>query len=852
LHGAAGKGAEGEGRLGVLGTRAAPLVALLAVWVWMAFSSGGYVARLWLPGSLVLGLLGLVVSCLVIYPRRPRQLSLAVLACFAVYAIWIASSTIWSLSSAGAWLEAERTFTYLLFFSLALVFLAHRGVRVAFRYLLLSACLVIVLLAIIRIWSAADLAPLFFDNRFTYPIGYHNGAAALYLIAFWPLLWLATDHRERAPVRGLALGVCTALLGLAFMTQSRGAFWSLGITLLITFVISPTRLKTLLYLIVPALLMVWAIPNLNQYWAMGAAGLSGDVAGRTTLVIMVTAAFIGMIMALLEHWVGVSKRMRLIFGVVVLLAAAAAITYGTVTLTKDAGGPIQWVSKTWQQFTNDQMTSGDQGPGSSESPSTRLFLLSNSGRIDLWRVAWLDFKNSPAIGVGASGFVFTYDRLRHIQGGVLHPHSWELQILSETGVVGGVFCFGGVLLVLGGLLWPRCAAGWQGARGSWLRSRRRESAETELPPSAGSQSRWGSDPRAYGWEMALLAGVLYLLIHGSVEWIWQIVGVAIPALLLAAAGLSEVDARAGSMWPRLANWSRLGRPARPVQHAPAAPESSPSAADDSPIDERTILFTENRRAAHYESQRLRRERRERRHRRLAKALVPPGPLSHSFRILLGALSLLILVGGGLPYLSLNLQDTALGSTASDPEGALARADLAARLNPMDAGPFQVRAYVYQRAAQAAAASTNVDRAGAVLDGLALALASQEQGIHHEPADWAWRYNAGVAALNLLLATDAISGRAIVRPESQIVGLDDWSNLAPDAGSSPSTPVAPGIATGSLANTTETMDTANRYRQLSRKELLALADRYLHEAHDRYPLLQQVDEALSFLGLLAIR
>ncbi len=374
-----------------------------------------------------------------------------------------------------AWLEADRTFFYLLFFSLALVFLANRGARVAFRYLLLAGSLAVVILVLVRLGSTQDLTLLFQENRFVYPISYPNGAAALYLIPFWPLMWLAVDSRERAPVRGLSLGTAAALLALAFLTQSRGAIWALAITLAIMFIVSPARLRTLFYLLVPAILMVWAVPTLDRYWEQGTAGLSGWVAARTIVVLLLVVAFVGMVLALLERWVSVSRRMRIIFGTVVLLGALAAVTYGAVVLTRDVGGPFAWLSDTWQKFTSGQTAVIGSSSGDSQTPSSRFVTISASGRTDIWRVAWLDFKNAPAKGIGADNFVFTYDRLGlRPFSRPRQPHSWELQVLSETGIVGGVFAFGGILLMIVGLLWPRCAAGWKGARQTWLRRSRGE------------------------------------------------------------------------------------------------------------------------------------------------------------------------------------------------------------------------------------------------------------------------------------------------------------------------------------------------------------------------------------------
>ncbi len=122
----------------------------------------------------------------------------------------------------------------------------------------------------------------------------------------------------------MALGLATGLLGLAIMTQSRGAMWSLAITLVLTFIVSPARLRTLFYLIVPALLMVYAFPTLNRYWLEGPDAVGGGVGARTLVVVSITAAFIGMIVALLERWVRVSRRMKAIFGTVVLVGVVGS------------------------------------------------------------------------------------------------------------------------------------------------------------------------------------------------------------------------------------------------------------------------------------------------------------------------------------------------------------------------------------------------------------------------------------------------------------------------------------------------------------------------------------------------
>ena len=74
----------------------------------------------------------------------------------------------------------------------------------------------------------------------------------------------------------------------------------------------------------------------------------------------------------------------------------------------------------------------------------------------------------------------------------------------------------------------------------------------------------------YGWEMALLVGAAYWFIHANIQWLWKLPGMSIPAVLMLAAAVAAVDARAGLMWPRVS--SRLRWRAR--SRGPGAGESS--------------------------------------------------------------------------------------------------------------------------------------------------------------------------------------------------------------------------------------------------------------------------------------
>jgi len=521
-----------------------PTTGLFGAWLWAIFSSGAYLERQWLSIALALALFGLVVAWLGIYPQRPRPLSATVASIFAGYCIWVCASSLWAASVRHAWLEGARSFVFLLLFCLGLLYLSDQHARKAFRYLLLLTAFVVWAACLVNLWAKDEPSLLFFGNRFAYPTTYPNNSAALFLLPFWPLIWLAAGPEERAPLRGAALGLATGLLSLAFLTQSRGAFWSLGITFVIAFVVFPARLRLFLYLLVPSLLMVYAVPKLNQYWLDGPHSLGSNLAVETLAVLTVAAALVGTVIAFAERWVRVGLRAKALLGGVIMVGVAAAAIYGATVFASNSGGIGSWLSQTWKQFTEQETA---EAPDQEAESSSRFFMVSSNGRIDIWRVALAEFREHPLVGVGADNFVFRYDQLRsREQSKPKEPHSLPLQVLAETGIMGGVLAFGGMLLALGGILWPRCSAGWVKVRRSWRELRRKTPTEHDLTQHS-DDSRSNS-----AWEMALLVAVFYWLIHGSVEWLWQMPGVSMGALLLLAAALSSVDARKESWRPRWA------------------------------------------------------------------------------------------------------------------------------------------------------------------------------------------------------------------------------------------------------------------------------------------------------------
>ncbi|NLT34436.1 MAG: hypothetical protein GXX83_00835, partial [Gaiellales bacterium] len=262
-------------RLALLG----PVFVLLLVWLLAAYRAGGYEARNWLPLALLMAFAGLVVAALRAYQQPPSRPVLIVFGLFFLYVLWMALSTLWAIGPALAWEEAARAGFYLVFFALAVTYVGRSGGASGCRVILPLAALVIVALALIRIGAGSALGTDFFlARRFAFPITYPNGAGSFYLLLVWPLLWLAADSRRRVWMRAVCLGSVPVLIQLGLLTQSRGAAVALAFSAVIYFVLTPARLRSLIFLAVPAILVALSFTPLTAYYAEGAHTVSRMVA----------------------------------------------------------------------------------------------------------------------------------------------------------------------------------------------------------------------------------------------------------------------------------------------------------------------------------------------------------------------------------------------------------------------------------------------------------------------------------------------------------------------------------------------------------------------------------------------
>jgi len=131
--------------------------------------------------------------------------------------------------------------------------------------------------------------------------------------------------------------------------------------------------------------------------------------------------------------------------------------------------------------------------------------------LELWKISWRAFQSHPALGLGAQNFEpFFYIHRASADFAVKQPHSQPLQLMAELGLPGLLLYAAFVLGVL--------------VRAIVLRFRRRKLENQAV-------------------LAAMIVASSYWLIHSSVDWLWQLAGVTLPAILLLGALLGAGDGR---------------------------------------------------------------------------------------------------------------------------------------------------------------------------------------------------------------------------------------------------------------------------------------------------------------------
>ena len=470
----------GETAIRVLPTAALAAAAWALAWL----ATGSLDSADWLPYASIAGVL-LVVLLLTGAAATPRPLELAALGALAGLAAWEALSLTWSAVPSLARDEALLTLFYAIALLVPLLTLRGDGDRLLAAGTIAAEAALLALAAALNLRFGGNQVDHFYAGRLSFPISYPNAQAAVFLIGFWPAVVLAAHRRAPVLLRALALGGATAIAAGWLTAQSKGGVLAIGVSAVLLFAISPLRLRLLPPTLVAAgLTAVGYRPLTAPFRSDGQAQLVSDVrnTGTTILLLTAVAVVVGLLYALADRRLELSARTRRMLGAVAAVGALVAVVAASAVVVSRVDFGAEW-----RAFKH----------APTNSASSHLLQL-GSYRYDIWRVALNEFEHHPLAGIGSRGFGPAYLRLRESPDTPVRAHSFELDALSEVGIVG--FLLLGTSLVL--LLIP-----------VFLRTRARDPAAT-----------------------AVFGGAAYWLAHGSVDWLWTVPACGLPFFLLLGSG----------------------------------------------------------------------------------------------------------------------------------------------------------------------------------------------------------------------------------------------------------------------------------------------------------------------------
>jgi hypothetical protein len=500
------------------------VVGLMVLW---GEHDGGYFGTTWYWGALVvLALLG--ASASLGHLRRPtRPVKIALLA-FGAYVIWSYASMLWAQDPGLALEGSNRALLYLLLFALFALLPWTTPTALAALLVFAAGIGAIAILVLFRFAAGSDLPAMILGGRLIAPTGYFNSSVALFTMG--ALVAVALAARRELPwyLRGLLLAMAAGDLQLALIGQSRGWLITLPLVLIVGLVLVRERLRITVAAVIPTVAMLIPLHALLAILPLTIGGTftpaaqrACEHAGRIGLVCCFGALVVGGVLAQLDAGLRpapLAPRVRRGLGTLLVLIAVAAGLGGAAAATH--GHPIAFLRRQINGFAHEE-TGGQSSH----------YATVGSARYDVWRVSLDAFLAHPIGGIGQDNFADYYILRRRSPEDPSWPHSLELRLLAMTGIVG--------FLLVVGFLGAALAATAGTLRNH--RSSRPDARERELRDASG-------DGRL---RVALIAIALLplvdWLIHGSVDWFWEMPALSAPALgFLGMATALAAPARRGA------------------------------------------------------------------------------------------------------------------------------------------------------------------------------------------------------------------------------------------------------------------------------------------------------------------
>ena len=499
------------------GVRAASALALGAALAAVAFGAAGGTARSrTITVEVIVVLVGGGLVALAVYRGRARGPGGWTLLLFAALAVLTALSVLWSVVPDITYVEAGRTFAYLVLFAVgvAVARLAPRSPEVALGGVLVAALAVVAYALASRVWPAS-LAENEFSNRLGAPFQYWNAVGTTAAMAVPGLLWLGSRRTGHVLVRALAYPAMGACILAILLTQSRGALAAAVIAAIAWFAAVPLRLRSLPVLLAPAigggLVAAWALSRDPFTEILQPLEAKESVAGDFGLLILLMSVLLLLVGLLVSAGLSrapVPMSVRRGVGLVAVAVALAVPLVGLTSVAVSQGG----LGGTIGDRVDELVSETD---GYTEQGANRLTATSST-RGKYWREAGKVFDDRPLLGVGAGGFEVA--RLRHRTDDAVtrHAHGFGVQTLADLGLVGGAL----VVALL--IAWLASAA-----RATLLYPRRLRRERTTPPP----RRDWTAERTAL---VALALVAVTFGLQSAIDWTWFVPGPA--AMALVAAG----------------------------------------------------------------------------------------------------------------------------------------------------------------------------------------------------------------------------------------------------------------------------------------------------------------------------
>jgi O-antigen ligase/polysaccharide polymerase Wzy-like membrane protein len=512
-----------------------PALVALGVFIFWTLNDGGVFPTDSYPGALIL--LGLLAATTYAFRGQLPSLPPAVIAAIALLAgfvLWNFLSITWADDQGAAWDGANRCLLYLTVFSLFALprWSGRTGAWVIGLYSL--ACALIAGITLLGAAASSDPLGYMIADRLSSPTGYYNANAALFTIAGFPAVLLASRGEVPWPIRGVMLASAGVLFDFALLPQSRGWLIVAPLALVAYLILTPQRVRSLIVLAPLAIVTALSAPTmLDVFDNAGKAGqpqLSLDHARNAMLVGAAVLFVAGSVIGFVDSRLELSARTRTIGGRLVGGIAWVGGIIGVIVAIAVIGNPATWARDRWDDFKHGESPAERTGGAVQGSRLTQGI---GSNRYDFWRVAVDDFRDSPLTGVGSENYAEDYVRDRHSTEEPTHPHSLPLRILAQTGLIGALLFAGFLIAAVVGVARVR------------LRS---------------------PTPLSRGVAGVTLVVLVYWLLHASGDWFWafpaisapifawlglgmRLDAVGAPATATAAAPVTASQRRAGWMRP---------------------------------------------------------------------------------------------------------------------------------------------------------------------------------------------------------------------------------------------------------------------------------------------------------------